>query len=181
MEKSSKPDSDDKFVFDTSAFLSLESVTLLDTTLNTFSIFTTFSVIKELQEFAVHKDSLGIIASKVLSKKSRFILKNPTCVESIPYVSDVDVELFNLAITEKVTLVTDDLKLIYHTSGKIERAFSTNLLTTLVAGGFLTKSDALKRLEQMRNIRNWQSNIIYLSTKEVLNNFNEERKVKNKE
>lgn len=171
MEKDLEENSKDKFLFDTSAFLSLESIDLLILVIKMFLVATTISVLKELEDFAQHEDVLGIIAKMVLLKKDRFIFKEVVVTERINFVSPADEELFNLSLKENITLITDDLKLLRHTTGKIKRAFSTYFLTDFVHAGILTKEEALAKLEEMRNIRNWQDNIIYLSTREILENI----------
>ncbi len=69
MEKSFEGNSRDRFLLDTSAFLSLESVHLMDTILDLFSVVTTTSVLRELESFALYEDVLGLIAGRVLNKK----------------------------------------------------------------------------------------------------------------
>lgn len=171
MEKNLEEKSKDKFLFDTSAFLSIESIHLLDIVINLFSVITTPSVFKELDEFAQHEDILGLIARRVLAKINHFSFKDTTITEKLDYVSSIDEELFNISLKENITLITDDLKLLRHTTGKINRAFSTYFLTDFVYAGILTKKEALTKLEAMRYIRNWQDNIIYISTKEILENI----------
>ena len=117
----------------------------MDTVTDLFSIITTLSVLRELENFARHEDRLGIIAKRVLLKRNRFFLKEAA--------------------------ITDDLKLLRHTTGKIKRGFSTYFLTDFVYAGMFTKEEALVKLEEMRDIRDWQENIIYLSTKGVLENI----------
>lgn len=173
MEKNSEENSKDKFLFDTSAFLSIESVHLLDTVINLFSVITTLSVFRELDDFSQHEDVLGIIAERVLAKRNKFLFKETAITEKLDYVSSTDEELFNTSLKEDITLITDDLKLLRHTTGKIKRAFSTYFLTDFVYAGILAKKEALMKLETMRNIRNWQDNIIYLSTKEIMENIND--------
>ncbi len=173
MEKNLEENSKDKFLFDTSAFLSIESIHLLDRIIDLFSVITTPLVLRELDDFAQHEDVLGLIAERVLAKRNRFLLKETTITEKLDYVSSIDKELFNMSLRENITLITDDLKLLRHTTGKIKRAFSTYFLTDFVHAGILTKEEALAKLEAMRDIRNWQDNIIYLSTKEILENIKE--------
>ncbi len=69
--------------------------------------------------------------------------------------------------------ITDDVKLTRHAESKIQVEFSTYFLPIFITSGLLTKSEALQKLEQMRGIRNWQDNIIYLSAKEKLNNIDD--------
>lgn len=171
MEEKSEEKSKDKFLFDTSAFLSIESIHLLDTVIDLFSVITTPSVFRELDDFAQHEDVLGIIAERVLAQRNKFLFKESVVTEKLNYVSSIDEELFNISLKEDITLITDDLKLLRHTTGKIKRFFSTYFLTDFVYAGILTKKEALMNLETMRNIRNWQDNILYLSTKEIIENI----------
>lgn len=171
MEENLEENSKDKFLFDTSAFLSIESIHLLDTVTDIFSVITTPSIFRELDDFSQHEDVLGLIAERVLARRNRFLFKEITITEKLDYVSSIDEELFNISLTENITLITDDLKLLRHTTGKIKVAFSTYFLTDFVHAGILTKEEALVKLGAMRNIRNWQNNLIYLSTKKILENI----------
>ena len=171
MEKKSEESSKNEFVFDTSAFLSLEGVNLLLRILELSSVLTTQKVIKEVEEFAQYEDVLGNIAKCVLKKKSQFQIVNVIVKYKLNFVSDVDEELFNLALIKNLFLITDNLKLLRHSKGKIKVAFSTFFLFTFINIGMLTKDDAISKLEAMRNIRNWQDNIIYISTKDAINNL----------
>ncbi len=159
------------FVFDTAAFLTLESVHLLKHALESFSIVTTTSVVEELEEFAQYDDELGTIAQRVLKLKHLFGIEESPIKNILRYVSITDKELYNLSLSKNIPLITDDTKLIHHTKGKIRRAFSTLFLSIFVESGIMTKKEALEILELMRNIRNWQNNIIYISSKEELNNL----------
>jgi len=156
------------FVFDTSAFLSLESVNFLEEVLKQFSITTTPSVIRELDDFAEYDDSLGKVAKRVLKLKHLFSVEESPITHTLQYVSTTDEELYSLALSKNVHLITDDTKLTHHTKGKIKRAFSTLFLRTFVDAELMTKEEALAKLELMRSLRNWQDNIIYIMSKEEL-------------
>lgn len=168
MENYSGENSKDNFLFDTSALLSLESIRLLDVVLEWYCVVTTKSVLEELEEFAKHEDLLGIMAKKVLIKANRFVFKTVSSLEKIDYVGPVDKELFSISLKEDIVLITDDVKLMRHSVGKIKIAFSTFFLTDFIFLKIHTKTDALFKLEELRGIRNWQDNVIYLSTKEEL-------------
>lgn len=166
MEKISK----EGLIIDTSAFISLESIELLDDVVRLFDIITTYSVIDELEEFSKHEDKYGKIAKGVLKFKDKFILKSAEIKERVRFLEETDNELYNLALNEKIPLITDDHKLNYHTKDKITVYFSTFFLITFVTAGIITKDKALSKLEKMRDIRNWQNNIIYLTAKKELSN-----------
>jgi rRNA-processing protein FCF1 len=170
MEKSVE-EAKDKFVFDTSAFLSLESVDLLDILLKENLLFTTNSVIGELEDFAQYDDELGKVAKKILTKKNKISTRDVKIKEVLEYVSNTDKEVFNLALKEKVTLITDDVKFSRHADLKTVTEFSTFFLTSLVNSQGLTKQQALEKLEKMRSLRGWQNNIIYIMARDKLNDM----------
>lgn len=89
------------FVFDTSAFLSLESIYLLEEVFKQFLITTTSSVIRELDDFAEHDDKLGKVAKRVLKLKHLFSVEKSTITHILQYVSTTDEELYNLALLKK--------------------------------------------------------------------------------
>ena len=168
MEKSSEKK---EYIFDTSALISLGVIKLIDDVLKIADIIIILSVIKELEEFAQYDDENGKLSKEVLEYKNKFILKNAEIKESVEYVQKTDNELYNLAKDLSLTLITDDIKFSRHVDGKIETHFSTFFLTSLVSSKHLSKSKALGLLDNLRNIRNWSNNIIYLSTKKELKNL----------
>src|SRR3989344_7489089 len=155
-------------IFDTSALISLESINILEQVLKLFSINTTNSVIKELEEFAKHDDKYGKIAKNVLKLKSGFTIESCEIKESIKYIESTDNELYNLALKKKLPLVTDETKFVHHARDKIEVYFTAIFLVMLKEAGYFTKKEALDKLEELRDIRNWRNNIIYLITKSQL-------------
>ena len=157
-----------KYIFDTSALISLGVVKLIDNVLNLTKMVITTSIIKEVEEFAKHEDEYGKASKEVLKYKDRFIVKKVESKESIQYIEKTYNELYNLAKKQSSTLITDDIKFSRHVDGKIETQFSTFFLTLLVSSKHLSKEEALDKLEKLRNIRNWRDNIIYLTTKNQL-------------
>ncbi len=156
------------YILDTSAFISLESINILEQVLKLFSITTANSVMKELEEFAKYDDKYGKIAKNVLKLKNRFTIESCKATETIKYIEPTDNELYNLALKKKLPLVTDETKLVHHTRHKIEVYFTTVFLVLLTEAKYFTKKEALDKLEELRNIRNWRNNIIYLITKNQL-------------
>jgi hypothetical protein len=157
-----------RFVLDTSALLSLESCDILDIIYDRFIVLATPSVVNELQDFAKHSDKLGDLAKKVLDSRQKITIKEIAIEKELGYVSKTDKELFNLALQEKATLVSDDTQLLYHVDKEIDSGFSTIFLSLLIELEILTRDKALENLEIMRRDRNWQDNIIYVTTKEEL-------------
>lgn len=158
------------YVFDTSALISLGAIEVMNEVMKLAEIIITLSVINELEEFAKHDDEYGKASKEVLKYKDKFIVKKTEIKESIEHIQTIDNELYNLAKKQLSTLITDDIKFSRHVDGKIETQFSTLFLTLLVSSGYLSKEKALELLEKLRNIRNWRNNIIYLITKNQLEN-----------
>jgi len=156
------------YILDTSALISLESIDILEQVLEIFSITTTNSVIEELEEFAKYDDKYGKIAKDILKQKSKFTIESCKITESINYLELTDNKLYNLSLKKKFPLITDETKFVHHTRHKIEVYFSTVFLVLLTEVGYLTKKEAMDKLEELRDIRNWRNNIIYLITKNQL-------------
>ena len=155
----------ENYILDTSALISLESIGILERVSKLFLVTITSSVIKELEEFAKYDDKYGKIAKNVLKLKNRFMIESCEIKESIKYIESTDNELYNLALKKKLPLVTDETKFVHHTRDKIEVYFTTVFLVLLTETKYFTKKEALDKLEELRNIRNWGDNIIYLITK----------------
>jgi len=155
----------ENYILDTSALISLESIGILERVSKLFLVTITSSVIKELEEFAKYDDKYGKIAKNVLKLKNRFMIESCEIKESIKYIESTDNELYNLALKKKLPLVTDETKFVHHTRNKIEIYFTTVFLVLLTETKYFTKKEALDKLEELRNIRNWGDNIIYLITK----------------
>ncbi len=157
--------SSENYILDTSALISLEGINILEQVLKLFSITTTSSVVKELEEFAKHDDKYGKIAKNILKLKSKFTIESCEIKESIKYIESTDNELYSLSLKKKLPLITDETKLVHHTRHKIEVYFTTLFLVLLTETKYFTKKEAFDKLEELRNIRNWRNNIIYLITK----------------
>ena len=164
MEKASKQE----FVFDTSALLSLASIGIMGKVSEIATLIVTPSVIKELEEFAKYKDSLGVLAGEILEKQGNFIKAEEKIKVILPNLERTDNILFNLAHNLQIPLITDDIKFARNVGSKVETYFSTFFLSALVHVGLIPKQEALSLLERARKVRNWEWNLIYLSTKNEL-------------
>jgi len=167
MEKSSK----EEFVFDTSALISLGSIKIIDDVLKIAEIIITPSVVKELQDFAKFNDAYGKASKEVLKYKTNFCIEQTHIKEDITFIGKTDNELYNLGKQKSLTIITDDIKFARHVNNKIDVQFSTFFLTALIEFGYLSKKKALNLLETLRDTRNWKNNIIYLTTKKILDNL----------
>ena len=73
-----------------------------------------------------------------------------------------------MALKKQLPLITDETKLVHHARNKIEIYFTAMFLVMLTEARHFTKREALTKLEELRDIRNWKNNIIYLITKSEL-------------
>lgn len=158
-------DEKESFIIDTSAFISLETADIFEEVLDHFKVIATPSVIEELTHFAKHDDSLGRKARSILKHKDKFTIKPADLKKQIPFLEKTDNELYNLALAENFPLITDDHRLNHHTRMNITVYFSTFFLMYLALIEEITKLQALEKLEIIRELRNWNNNIMYLKTK----------------
>jgi len=132
----------------------------------------TLALLDEVKNKLIEKINLSseeILDPKVALKlKDRFTIESCAINESIKYIEMTDNELYNLSLKKKLPLVTDETKIVHHTRNRIEVYFTTIFLIMLVEVKYFTKEKALSKLEELRNIRNWRNNIIYLITKNQL-------------
>lgn len=156
------------YILDTSAFISLESIGFLSKVLQVFSVTTTNSVIKELEAFAKHDDTYGKIAKEILKRISEFTVESCEITESIKYIEPTDNELYNLALKKNIPLITDETKLVHHAREKIEVYFTPVFLVLSIEMKQISKKEALDKLENLKNRRNWGNNIIYLVFKDQI-------------
>ncbi|HLD07223.1 MAG TPA: hypothetical protein VJC16_06880 [Candidatus Nanoarchaeia archaeon] len=156
------------YILDTSALISLGSVHILEQVLKVFSVTTTGSVIRELEDFAKYGDKYGSIAREVLAWKSKLVIESCETKEPIKYIEPTDNELYSLALQKGLPLVTDETKLVHHARKNIEVYFTTLFLVMLAEARHFTKKEALHKLEELRDIRNWRNNIIYITTRNQL-------------
>ncbi len=160
-----------RFVFDTSALISLGTVGLIERALAIADVAVTASVIKELEDFAKFEDKFGKAATEALKYKDKFQLVEADIRETIKFIEKTDNELYNVAKQSSLNLITDDIKFSRHVQGKIEVRFSTFIIAALAAAEHISKLEALKFLKRLRSARNWRSNIIFLTAKKELENL----------
>jgi len=172
MEKESKPRpreiKKDGFVVDTSALLSLESTKLLKSVTEIADLLIPAGVLKELEDISKQNDDLAKVAERVLKQEENIFIEHIENTKKIPFIQDADNECFNLAKKHNLTLITDDLKAIYHIADKVKTMYSTFFLVALIQSGALSKQKGLNLLEELRDMRSWENNIIYLKTKKSI-------------
>lgn len=158
-------------VIDTSAFLSLASVKLLETVLEEYEVHTTEAVYEELQNTAEYEDIHAKAAEKAIKLSSEFQSHK---VETGDFESSrIDkgeyscVVLANQLETEYV--LTDDFRALpeLKSLADCQVAISPIMLKALVKRNKLSKKKAKQKLDTLAENRNWLGSPIYRHAKKM--------------
>lgn len=158
-------------VVDTSALITIASINLLDDVLAEYDIYTTETVIQELEETAEYEDIHGEAAQDVLDRVDRIEVYNTS--ESGFWSSRIDegegttVTLANE--TQADFLITDDLRALpeLQTVAESKVVISPILLKALVKRDVLEQAEALRKLEEAAENRDWLESPIYEKAKNL--------------
>ncbi|AXG07607.1 hypothetical protein DU500_14875 [Haloplanus rubicundus] len=152
-------------VADTSALVSLTAADTLDLLLEEFDVHTTETVIKELEDLASYGDKTAEHAQQVLGRKERTTIRE---VDTLEYQSSrVDEgEGSCIQLTRDIAadfLITDDLRALpeLQTLTETRIAISPIVLKALVERGVLARGEALERLDDAAEERDWLEAPIY--------------------
>jgi len=158
-------------VADTSALITIASVDLLDTFLSEFDVHTTETVLKELEATSEYEDRHGKAAQTVLDQTHRIEIHSTenTGLQSsrIDHGEATTIELANRLAAD--FLITDDLRALpeLQTAVVAKVAISPIILKALVKRDVLNKKEALAKLEQAAENRDWLSSPIYRRAKSL--------------
>jgi len=158
-------------VADTSALISLTTAECLDSFLDEFDVQTTATVIDELEETAGYDDPHGEAATTILDNRDRFTVH--TVESDIPETSRIDqgegscVVLADQRLAD--FLVTDDLRALPELQQLTDAqvAISPIVLKALVNRGVLKREEAVRRLDQLAETRDWLGAPIYRRAKQL--------------
>ncbi|MCU4753160.1 hypothetical protein OB919_14440 [Halobacteria archaeon AArc-curdl1] len=158
-------------VIDTSAFITIASINLIDNVLTEYDVYTTEAVIQELEETAEYEDIHGVAAQDVLERIERIEVYNTS--ESGFRSSRIDkgegttVTLANE--TQADFLITDDLRALpeLQTVADSKVVISPILLKALVKRDVLEQEKALKKLQEAAENRDWLESPIYQRAKNL--------------
>ncbi|MFB6235859.1 MAG: hypothetical protein ABEH81_16180 [Halopenitus sp.] len=152
-------------VIDTSSFITLSTGELLPLVLDEYDVHTTETVIEELIETAEYDDSHADAASAVLEHEAEITVHG---VENSGFESSrVDAGEGSCAVltrtVEVAFLITDDLRALpeLQTVADANVAISPILLKALVQRGELRREEALEKLDQAAETRDWIGAPIY--------------------
>lgn len=157
-------------VADTSSLISIASVDLLNTFLTEFNVHTTETVIEELEDTSGYNDSHGDAAEKVLDNLDLIITYQ---VNEEFTSSRIDLGEGSCALlTQEIDadfLITDDLRALPElqslTSAKV--AISPIVLKALIQKDAIEQEEALQKLDELAEQRDWLGAPIYRRTKNL--------------
>lgn len=160
-------------VADTSALISLTTADCLGLLLDEFDVQMTATVIAELEETATYDDPHGDAATDILDHRDRLTVY--TVENDIPETSRIDRgEGSCVVLSDQHSadfLVTDDLRALPElqqlTDAKV--AISPIVLKALVNRGVLEREEAVQRLDQVAETRDWLGAPIYRRAQQLFN------------
>jgi predicted nucleic acid-binding protein len=151
-------------VTDTSALISLASIDLLDTFLAEFDIYTTETVVGELEDTAEYDDRHGRAANDVLETLDAVTVHR---VEDGFGSSRVDAGEGSCALLtnelDAAFLITDDLRALPELQNLVDAkvAISPIVLKALIKRDVLERAEAVEKLERLAANRDWLGAPIY--------------------
>lgn len=155
---------------DTSALVSISSIDLLDTFLTEFEVHTTETVIEELENTSEYDDPHGAAADTVLDNLDRIDTYH---VQGEFTSSRVDQGEGGCALlTTEIDaefLITDDLRALpeLQTVAEAQVAISPIVLKALVERDVLKREEALEKLDELAEQRDWLGAPIYRRAKNL--------------
>ncbi|PSQ39401.1 hypothetical protein BRD13_03065 [Halobacteriales archaeon SW_5_70_135] len=158
-------------VADTSALVSLASIDLLETFLSEFDVHTTDTVIQELEETASYDDRHGDAAQAVLNNSDRIPTHSAPESFTSSRVDRGEGSCAGIANEEGAEfLITDDLRALPElqmvTDSQV--AISPIVLKALVQRDVLEQEEAVERLNELAEQRDWLGAPIYRRAKSLL-------------
>ena len=152
-------------IADTSALISLATADTLHLVLEEFDIYTTETVLTELENTAEYDDSHGKAAQKALDHREQFTVHKTQDPEIQSSRVD-DGEATTTVLVQQLDadfLITDDLRALPELQALTDAqvAISPIVLKALVKRSVLTHSEAETRLESIAETRDWLGAPIY--------------------
>jgi len=157
---------------DTSALISLATVDLLDTFLPEFDVHTTEEVVKELEATGKYDDTHGEASKTALDNLDRVTVHQ---IKGGFESSRVDRgEGTCVLLTKKIDaefLITDDLRALpeLRTATDAQVAISPIVLKTLVERDVLEQEQALNKIDELAEQRDWLGAPIYRRAQNLFN------------
>ena len=158
-------------ILDTSALITIASINLLDPVLTEYDVHTTETVIEELNETAEYEDVHGEAAQTVLDQLDRIEVHKTTgqCFQS-SRIDNGEGSTVTLANKKQAEfLITDDLRALPELQVVADSTvvISPILLKALVKQDILEQEDAMEKLEEAAENRDWLESPIYRKAKNL--------------
>ena len=156
-----------KFVFDTSALISLEVANLMNKASETFRAFIPKKVHEELKEVAKYGDVHGKAANRILKMERIEIREVGEISRHLTYVDEGEAEALELAKEiEANYLICDDYESFWYLSDNFEKiVFRVFVVRCLCEKGIISMERGWNFIEMIRERRTWGDNIIYRTAK----------------
>lgn len=158
-------------VMDTSAFLSLASVKILDTVLEEYEVHTTETVLEELEQTAEYEDLHAKAAQRVIELSSRFQVHD---VKTEDFESSrIDRGEYSCVVLadqfKTEFILTDDFRALPELKSLVDCqvAISPIMLKALVKKDRITEEEAKEKLDNLAENRNWIGSPIYKHAKNI--------------
>ena len=158
-------------ILDTSALITIASINLLDPVLTEYDVHTTETVIEELNETTEYEDVHGQAARTVLDQVDRIeVHKTNTQQFQSSRIDDGEASMVTLANTKQAEfLITDDLRALPELQVVADSTvvISPILLKALVKRDILEQEEAVEKLEEAAENRDWFESPIYRKAKNL--------------
>lgn len=151
-------------IADTSSLISIAAVDLTDTVLQEYDVHTTGKVVEELEETSEYDDRHGKSARGILDKLDRINVHKTKEKFSSSRIDIGEGSCAALAVEKDADfLLTDDLRALpeLQTVADAKVAISPILLRALVKRKVLEREEALEKLEELAEKRDWLGAPIY--------------------
>jgi predicted nucleic acid-binding protein len=160
-------------VADTSSLISLTTADSLDLFLSEFTVHTTETVIEELEDTSQYQDPHGEAAQTVLQHREKISIHE---VEDQEFQSSrIDPGEASCILLAREPdadfLITDDLRALPELQPLVNArvAISPIVLKALVQRGVLERDEALSRLDELAETRDWLGAPIYRRAQQLFN------------
>jgi len=157
-------------VADTSALISLATVDLLDTLLTEYDVQTTKTVVEELENKSGYDYPHREASETVLNHLDRITIHQIQGEFESSRIDKGEGSCADLARNLNADfLITDDLRALpeLQTLSNTQVAISPILLKALVKKNILTQKEALEKLEEAAENRDWLESPIYRKAREL--------------
>ena len=158
-------------IVDTSAFISLASVELLEEVLNEYDVHTTNKVLEELESTSDYEDIHGEAAENVVNHTSNFQIHE---LETEGFESSrVDAGEYSCIVLaaklDSEFVLTDDFRALPELKSLADCrvAISPIMLKALVKRGEISGKEARRKLDELAENRNWLGSPIYRHAKKI--------------